>query len=70
MVKEPRCPYCASMDDFMLMSMTDDGRFVCRGCGHVAVPDDKAFQCFCRHCGAMRAFEPAKARLWPMQKMS
>jgi DNA-directed RNA polymerase subunit RPC12/RpoP len=68
MVKEPRCPYCVLIDDFMLLSPTGDGLFVCVKCGHVAIPENKLFQCFCRHCSAMRAFEPAKPQSWSVQK--
>ena len=70
MVKEPRCPYCVLIDDFMLMSATRDGRFMCVKCGHVAIPGDKIFQCLCRHCNAMRAFMPAKPRWWSVPKVS
>jgi len=68
MVEEPRCPYCVSIDHFMLLSPTGDGRFVCMKCGHVAFPEDKVFQCLCCHCCAMRAFEPANSRFWSAQK--
>jgi hypothetical protein len=37
-------------------------------CGHIAFPENKVFQCVCSHCSAMRAFEPAKPRFWPVQK--
>ena len=70
MVKEPRCPYCVLIDDFMLMSVTKDGRFVCVKCGHVAIPEDKVFQCLCSHCGAMREFKPARSRWWSVQQAS
>jgi hypothetical protein len=68
MVEEPRCPYCVSIDHFMPLDPTGDGRYVCMKCGHVAFPENKVFQCLCRHCSAMRAFEPAKQRFWSMQK--
>ena len=70
MVKEPRCPYCVLIDDFMLMSVTKDGRFVCVKCGHVAIPEDKVFQCLCSHCRAMREFKPARSRWWSVQQAS
>jgi len=68
MVKEPRCPYCVLIDHFMLLSPTGGGRFECVKCGHIAFPENKVFQCVCCHCNAMRAFEPAKPRFWPVQK--
>ena len=43
MVEAPRCPYCALIDHFMLLSPTGDGRFVCMKCGHVAFPENKVF---------------------------
>jgi hypothetical protein len=70
MVKEPHCPYCVVIDDFMLMSATGDGRFVCVKCGHVAVPGDKIFQCLCSHCEAIRSFSPAKSRWWSVPRVS
>jgi len=65
MVKEPRCPYCVLIDDFMLMSATKDGRFVCVKCGHVAIPGDRIFQYLCSHCDAT-----AKSRWWTVPKVS
>jgi len=70
MVKEPRCPYCVLLDDFVLMSATRDSRFVCVKCGHVAIPGDRIFQCLCSHCEAMRAFRPAKSRWWSELRVS
>ena len=70
MVKEPRCPYCVLSDDFMPMRATGDGCFACVKCGHVAIPDNKVFQCLCTHCGAMRAFKPAGSRWWSEQRVS
>ena len=68
MVEEPRCPYCVLIDHFMLLNPTGDGRFACMKCGHITFPENKAFQCLCSHCSAMRAFEPAKPRFWSVQK--
>jgi hypothetical protein len=68
MVEEPRCPYCVLIDQFMLLSPTGDVRFVCMKCGHAAFPENKVFQWLCCHGSAMRAFEPAKPRLWSTQK--
>jgi hypothetical protein len=62
MVKIPRCPYCVRLDHFMLMSTTGNGKYVCAKCGHVAVPENKVFQCMCGHCEEMRAFAPFKSR--------
>ena len=50
-----RCPYCVSGDDFRQMTALSDGRFICRQCGHLAIPSDKSFECACGKCFALRA---------------
>jgi hypothetical protein len=65
-----RCPYCVLIDDFMLMSATLDGRFVCMKCGHVTIPGDNISECPCLHCEAMRAFLPAWSQWWSVPKES
>ena len=62
MVEEPRCPYCALIDHFMLLRPTGGGRFACMKCGHAAFPENKSFQCPCEHCSTMRAFRPGRPR--------
>jgi len=49
-----RCPYCISGDEFRPMAALSDGRFVCRQCGHLAIPSDKSFECACRKCFELR----------------
>ncbi len=64
MVRTPRCPYCVSFDQFMLMRALDEKSYVCEECGHVASPDNKVFLCPCNRCEQMRSFTPFDARNW------
>jgi hypothetical protein len=57
-----RCPYCVSGDEFKPMAaLSGDGRFVCRQCGHLAIPSNKSFECVCRKCSSYRHSMPAVA---------
>lgn len=47
--KVVRCPYCVLRDNFREMFELNQ-RFVCRKCGHVAIPADPEFKCPCRKC--------------------
>ena len=49
-----RCPYCVSGDEFRAMAALSDGRYICRQCGHLAIPSDKRFECTCRKCFELR----------------
>jgi phage FluMu protein Com len=46
-----RCPYCVTDSEFrpMLPRTTKKG-FFCRGCGHLAMPDDPYLKCSCSRC--------------------
>jgi hypothetical protein len=48
-----RCPYCVAGNDFKEMVANLDGRFICRKCGHRAIPDDPDFKCSCPKCWEM-----------------
>ncbi len=50
MVLVVRCPYCVSGIEFRPMIAYEDGRFVCRECGHTARPGDPDYRCSCRKC--------------------
>jgi hypothetical protein len=62
--RSPRCPYCVSFDQFMLMRALDEKSYVCDNCGHVVVPDNRVFCCPCNHCEEMRSFTPLNGRNW------
>ena len=49
-----RCPYYVAGDEFKPMAALSGGRFVCRQCGHLAIPTDKSFECACRKCFELR----------------
>jgi hypothetical protein len=49
-----RCPYCVAGDQLKPMAALSGGRFVCRQCGHLAIPTDKSFECACRKCFELR----------------
>ncbi len=46
----PRCPYCVSETGFVLLKVLENGRQICEKCGHIAFPEDEAFQCPCLKC--------------------
>jgi hypothetical protein len=45
-----RCPYCTFENHFKEMVAHVDGRFICRKCGHMAMPSDPNFRCACPKC--------------------
>jgi predicted RNA-binding Zn-ribbon protein involved in translation (DUF1610 family) len=48
--KQPRCPYCVVGQTFRPMTVLDNGRMICKNCGHIIFPNDKAFRCPCPKC--------------------
>ncbi len=52
-----RCPYCVSDDEFRQMIAYKDGRFVCNKCGHLTIPVDKDFKCYCPKCFEIQALD-------------
>jgi hypothetical protein len=48
--KEPRCPYCVVAATFHPMTVLDNGRMICKNCGHIVFPNDRAFRCPCSKC--------------------
>jgi len=50
-----RCPYCVEQAEFKLMNPRDGsaGRYMCDGCGHVAMPSDPEFHCPCAKCSGL-----------------
>jgi len=52
-----RCPYCIVGDEFKPMAINANRRFMCAKCGHLTIPDERNFKCFCWHCAQLRAFE-------------
>jgi predicted RNA-binding Zn-ribbon protein involved in translation (DUF1610 family) len=32
------------------MTVLDNGRMICKNCGHIVFPNDKAFRCPCPKC--------------------
>jgi len=51
---EPRCPYCVEGDAFKLMTQKDD-KFCCQRCGHLLLPSDPSFVCYCSNCEGHRS---------------
>jgi hypothetical protein len=49
-----RCPYCVEGYDFRPMVHRPEGRFVCRKCGHSAMPGEPDFKCSCRKCAELK----------------
>jgi DNA-directed RNA polymerase subunit RPC12/RpoP len=49
-----RCPYCLEGEEFKPMADNANGRFMCAKCGHLAIPDQRDFRCFCWHCSELR----------------
>jgi hypothetical protein len=45
--KDPRCPYCVVAKTFYPMTVLENGRMVCKSCGHIIFPNDTAFRCTC-----------------------
>jgi len=45
-----RCPYCVLGTNFRQMVAHLDGRFICRVCGHMAMPTNPDFKCSCSKC--------------------
>jgi len=56
-IKQPRCPYCVSGNQFRMMRVVENGRQICENCGHIEFPSDQAFWCPCQKCLAAR-FSP------------
>jgi hypothetical protein len=48
--KEPCCPYCVVDKKFYPMTVLANGRMICKNCGHIVFPDDRAFRCPCSKC--------------------
>ena len=48
--KEPRSPYRVIDEKFHPMTVLDNGRMICGNCGHIILPDDKAFRSPCSKC--------------------
>ena len=46
----PRCPYCVSGTVFREMKVLENGRQICKKCGHIVFPDNRAFWCPCPKC--------------------
>jgi hypothetical protein len=53
-----QCPYCIDGNHFKLMTERWDGAWRKCSCGHVAMPGDKHFQCFCPKCIDLRRTYP------------
>jgi len=46
-----RCPYCVEDDDFKIMGVKAEGRWLrCDHCGHTMMPGYPLFQCECQKC--------------------
>lgn len=50
-----RCRYCIEGDGFLSMVAHLDGRYICKRCGHIEMPD-AAFECTCGSCGEVKRF--------------
>jgi hypothetical protein len=57
-----RCPYCVVFDVFRPMFRNAEGGFVCKKCGHIAMPGDDDFQCSCGKCVQLQAFDYCRCR--------
>jgi len=51
-----RCPFCVSCDEFMPMIDHAERGFHCRQCGHISMPNKRAFRCSCRKCLTLRDY--------------
>ena len=49
----PRCPYCVLGDHFRALLPRPGGWFICRQCGHTAMPEKLDFNCYCQKCGEL-----------------
>jgi len=53
-----QCPYCIDGSHFKVMTERWEGAWHKCSCGHVAMPGDKHFQCFCPKCIDLRRSYP------------
>jgi len=51
-----RCPYCVSSDEFRPMIDDEERGFHCERCGHVSMPNNRAFRCTCLKCLTLRVY--------------
>jgi hypothetical protein len=51
--KVVRCPFCVTKGEFRPMVESSEA-FICTGCGHSAVPDNREFRCACRKCTELK----------------
>lgn len=63
---KPRCPYCVVGEEFRAMQILENGRQICEHCGHITLPEDRAFRCPCQKCVGVH-FSLKNARFFSIQ---